>query len=229
MIHKETTVGKRLANNIKRWVVILLVVGSSVVVNVGAHMSIDMDRLMDPEIHDVINLPASEGVVKVLSFGFREFLADLYLIKTQVYLFDHEYDYEAKDEFVRLFKLITTLDPYYEEPYHLAHYTLSNFFGLSEVAEDNALLRKGWVYNPHSCRFPMYIGMNFYKYSSDPLNVAPYMKSALQYGDEKCPTSLIWMVDAVNERKGSDPCMRKKIICGELEHASQARMDKKFI
>ena len=214
----------------KGWYIALLIIGVSIAVNIGVHRGLDVGKLTDPKISDTISLPASETVLKVMSFGFREFLADLYLIKTQIYLFDHEYDYGARDEFVRLFRLITSLDPQYEEAYYLAHHTLSNFFGLTEVAEDNALLRKGWIYNQHACRFPMYIGINFYRYGSDPLAIAPYLKSSFEYGDTKhCPSSLIWMIDAANERKGEDPCMRKKIMCGELENAEQERLDRNFI
>jgi len=198
--------------------------------NVQAHRKVSLADLTDVQTQDLLKLPSGPVVTRALSLGFSAFLSDLYLLKTQIFLFDHQTDPDAREKLFGLFDLVTTLDPSYADAYILAHYTLSGLYDNLGVAQANELSRRAMAYLRDDCRFYRNIGINFYMYSAEPQRAAPYLLAAKDFNTpDRCPTSMVWMADEANIKSGADPCVRQGIICGQYEEGMRQRQDRTYL
>ncbi len=205
--------------------VILLLIAVLGTINVVAHKSVNTKALLEPQFKDVVHLP-KQNMIRLMSLGFEAFLADLYLIKAQMFVHDHQKDPDAEPIAAGLFDIITTLDPKYYYAYFTAYYTLSNIYGMMGVADAIRLMKRGFVHL-QKCDFPRWIGIAYYTYGSDPVYAATYLKTAIAMSNDKnitdeaerkkCYEGLIWMADAAAANKKAGVCTRKQIVCSQLQ------------
>ncbi len=161
-------------------------------------------------------------IAPVLSLGFQNLWADVLLLQTQIYSYDHRENMtlERTHQLKSMVDLILALDPHYTVAARFGHFVLSSFGDLMGIVEANEILYKSWKRNPDEYRLPMYIGFNYYLNAEAPNQVVKWFRVALE--NPEAPRRLIWMVDMMLRSQSGDPKnyrIHKQAMCSMCEEA----------
>jgi len=123
---------------------------------------------------------ADVRVLKFLSLGFEEVIADYYWFKTVLYTggdaksMDFEY-------FASLVDQVITLDPHFQTPYIFGSVILA--IEADDIDGSDRLLLKGFTRFPDAWRFPFGLGYNNYFHHGNPEKAARYLAIAARLPD----------------------------------------------
>ncbi len=157
-----------------------------------------------------------EKYVRLLTIGFNQLAADLFLIDTQVYVADN------KDKFVEhncrilnnKLNLIARLDPKLEENYIYGGFVLPKYCDQMGVADSNQILKRGWSNLPDNYKMPMMIGFNYLNYSDLNKKASLWFRIASRLPD--APSGLVWVADNLAKESLGDIGMisiQQKLMC----------------
>ncbi len=185
---------------------------------------IEIENTDEDSRYDLYYVPNPE-YLHIISAGFREFLADVYWIKTVLYFgkrtgFDdmpivlarmrHEKVetpefFELRDRNRERFKylydlcnIVTELDPYFLDPYTFGGLFLS--FKTDRADLSVKLLEKGKKFRPDTWKIPYLLGFNYYFFlENEDKAVENFMLAAEQ---PDCPTQLINLAQGILVKQG---------------------------
>jgi len=118
----------------------------------------------------------SGRILKPLTLGFNQLVADYFWIKTISYFGDHLMSDRKYPWLYHLLELVTTLDPQFIWPYYFGGIILS--LEADQVEQSNLILKKAMATHPDVWNFPFYIGFNYWYHYNDPLKAASYIRIA---------------------------------------------------
>ena len=121
------------------------------------------------QIKNTVLIPPS--VIKKLSLGYGEIVADIYWIRALQYFGNPEFPVNEKnpDLVYKYFNIITELDPKFVNAYRFGGTFLSepHPYGMNDLEKGSLILDKGRKNNPDNFRLPMEQAFLYYLYSDD--------------------------------------------------------------
>ena len=133
------------------------------------------DTLMEDTTYEVMYL-VSGKIVKPLTLGFDQLIADLLWIRAVNYFGSHYITNRYYPWLYHLLDIVTTLDPKFIKPYMVGSIILAT--EAEEIDNSNKLLMKGMEHNPEVWQIPFYLGFNLFHYQNKPDEAAKYIKIA---------------------------------------------------
>jgi hypothetical protein len=133
----------------------------------------------EPE-EKVLYIPSGK-FLKPAVLGYNQLAADLLWLKTLSYFGTHAITDRSYTWLPKLLEAVTTLDPYWDFPFHFAGIVLSIEGDL--VEEANRIVKRGIDYHPNVWQFPFYIGFNYFHVKNNPVCGARYIYQASTYPD----------------------------------------------
>ena len=131
---------------------------------------------------ELLYLP-SGNMLKVVSLGFDEAMADILYIKMIDYFATHLMTDRTYTWLYHTADLVTTLDPYFRFPYIFAGLVL-NLEG-HQFENARKLLTKGMTVFPDDWYFPFVLGLNYFFGSADFMTAAQHLERAYTLGGPK--------------------------------------------
>ncbi|RMG57205.1 MAG: hypothetical protein D6713_10135 [Deltaproteobacteria bacterium] len=181
-----------------------------------------MDRGAVRGKSEFLFLPRAD-LVKRFSFGFDNFLADIYWLRVIQYAAEKRYTRNGLEWMYRSVDLITELDPRFETAYQFGGIVLA--FDPDFVDESIEILEKGMRNIPDRWVFPFYIGFNYFFYLRQFDRAAEYLMKASELPGapaylpllatrllaeaRKPETALVFLKGMLE--KTQDPTLREKI------------------
>jgi len=163
------------------------------------------------------------NVMKHFTFGFDNFIADVYWLRCIQYAAERKYTKNGLEWMYRSIDLITELDPRFKTAYLFGGIVLA--FDRRFMDESIAVLEKGMKNLPDEWNFPFYIGFNYFFYLREFEKAAEYLMKAsrlpgapkylpllatrLLAEARKPETALAFLKSMLDRTK--DPTLREKI------------------
>ena len=142
---------------------------------------------------DLKYLPSGK-FVKGMSLGFDEMLSDLFWIKALAYFGGHAATDQDYTWLGHILNLVTTLDPYFHDPYEFGGIVLAN--EVENVDQSTRLLKEGMINvpkdHPRYWYLPFFIAFNYMYHKVDYLTAAQYLEQASKF--PKSPKYLPYLV-----------------------------------
>ncbi|MFQ6104724.1 MAG: tetratricopeptide repeat protein [Candidatus Glassbacteria bacterium] len=168
-----------------------------VIIIILLQQELDAKKVTHEEAGTVEQLPDPQ-VLKYLSLGFEEVIADFYWFKAVLYAGSEvgsmDYDY-----FLSLIDLVTALDPQFQYPYLFGSIIMS--VEADDYEASDRLLMKGFSFHRKSWRFPFGLGYNSYFNHGDPKKAARYLGIASKLPEH--PSYLPSLVSRLYHEAGS--------------------------
>jgi hypothetical protein len=111
--------------------------------------------------------------------GYNQFAADILWLKALSYFGSHALSDRVYTWLPNLLEAVTTLDPFWEFPFHFAGVVLSVEGKLLDEA--NRIVKKGMEFHPNTWQLPFYVGFNFFHEKNNPVCGAKYIFQASSY------------------------------------------------
>jgi len=148
---------------------ILLLIVSLIFISIPFQKNIDKERSKFITIKETIRL--SPKVLKVMSLGYDEIVADIYWFRALQYFGNRDIQKKIKKPEVvyKYFDIITELDPKFVNAYRFGGMFLSDPLplGFNRLDLGTLLYDKGRKHNPDNFRIPLEQGFQYYFYSDD--------------------------------------------------------------
>lgn len=111
----------------------------------------------------------SSSMLKKISIGYKELVADIYWLRALQYFGGKKYENQSPDLLYKYFDILTDLDPKFVNAYRFGGTFLAEPppFGLGDVEKGTMLLDKGRENNPNNFRIPLEEAFIYYLYPKD--------------------------------------------------------------
>lgn len=153
---------------------------AAVTITASARVALEPEATSAGNVRDPAWLPSGQSV-RATSFGQRLLLADLYWLRTVMYVGESVLSPQRGwDALFPLGDIVTDLDPRFGFAYQVVGSNLSGLAG--RVPESNRILEKGMRNTPERWMLPFLLAYNKFFYEDDYATAAEYARRAAEVG-----------------------------------------------
>lgn len=126
-------------------------------------------------------IPSAQAV-RLVALGYDQLLADFYWLAFVAYVGDsvaRSYDHSVLAD--KYLDLISSLDPYFTQPYWYCAFTIGS--EQNRPLRANEIIQRGIRANPDNWYLPYIAGINMYLFAHDEVSAAKYYTVASKFSD----------------------------------------------